>query len=216
MLLTDRVRSYGAIIANTSRGAPRMRYTIAHELGHFLMDWHEGGDPDGFTCQAADMRLTGNRGRHMLQESEANQFAIELLAPPRLVAPFLSEAPDLADAVAMAADLEISLEAAARRMIALRPERLALVWSYKGQNGEQIRYVTRSPDFPWITCGIERPLPAGSHASDFVGRGFDGISGLQPGPSEIWIRRTGATLLEQTRIGPSGYAVTLLWLPDSA
>lgn len=49
MLLTDRVRSYGAIIANTSRGAPRTRYTIAHELGHFLMDWHEGGDPDGFT-----------------------------------------------------------------------------------------------------------------------------------------------------------------------
>ena len=41
MLLTDRIRSKGGILANDRRGTNRARFTIAHELGHFLMEWHE-------------------------------------------------------------------------------------------------------------------------------------------------------------------------------
>lgn len=36
MLLTDRVRSSGSILANTAGGTKRERFTVAHELGHFL------------------------------------------------------------------------------------------------------------------------------------------------------------------------------------
>jgi len=53
MLLTDRVRSRGSILANTAYGQRRARFTIAHELGHFLMEWHVLSDTDGFRCREA-------------------------------------------------------------------------------------------------------------------------------------------------------------------
>ncbi|WP_089989186.1 ImmA/IrrE family metallo-endopeptidase [Cognatiyoonia koreensis] len=37
MLLTDKARSTGCILANSSKGNRRVRFTVAHELGHFLM-----------------------------------------------------------------------------------------------------------------------------------------------------------------------------------
>lgn len=71
MLLTDRARSRGAILANKRHGQRRTRFTVAHELGHFLLERHEISGENGFTCQARDLRETRENKQHLRQESEA-------------------------------------------------------------------------------------------------------------------------------------------------
>ena len=79
MLLTDTVRSTGCILAKNSNGRRRARFTIAHELGHFLMERHQLFAATGFTCSAQDMRESRDGRQQLRQETQANQFAIELL-----------------------------------------------------------------------------------------------------------------------------------------
>ena len=207
MLLTDRVRSSGAILANTSRGARRARFTVAHELGHFLMERHQLSGSSGFTCQAQDMRATLEGKRNMRQESEANQFAINLLAPYSLFDQLLSQDPSLKDAQRLRDTLNISLEAAVRRMVERREECLAVVWSKDGQ----IRYWIRGDGFPWITGQRGERLPQLSMASKIVANGSIGISPFVETSPMAWTSRSDLELFEQTRLGNSGHAVTLLW-----
>ncbi len=61
-------------INNTIRYNPRVRFTIAHELGHILIPWHNG------TTTYVDSKL---RTKSLLDknEAEADAFASELLLP---------------------------------------------------------------------------------------------------------------------------------------
>ena len=143
-LITPPEKGRGAILVNATSPRQRRRYTVGHELGHFLNPWHKPTAPEGFRCTGADMLVSSGAGRHQRQEAEANRFAIELLAPERHVAPYLSGAADLAKAVALATDFDISKEAAARRYVALHDETLAVLLV----RGATVRYVDRPPDFP--------------------------------------------------------------------
>ncbi len=83
-LLTDIDRSKGIILFNQNSHRSRRRFTIAHELGHFLIPTHMPS-PDGqFLCSRADMlRLTAKENdRRSRMEVEANQFAALMLIPP--------------------------------------------------------------------------------------------------------------------------------------
>ena len=81
MLLTNRARSFGSILVNMSHGPRRARFSIAHELGHFLLERHVLSQDDGFRCTSQDMREARDDTRHHKQEAEANHFAAALLAP---------------------------------------------------------------------------------------------------------------------------------------
>jgi predicted transcriptional regulator len=66
----------------------RQRFSIAHELGHFVL--HYLPQPSGrglFTCTAQDMAVTSAdlERLHLRQELEANQFAAALLMPEAAV-----------------------------------------------------------------------------------------------------------------------------------
>ncbi|PWE28759.1 hypothetical protein DDZ14_18810 [Maritimibacter sp. 55A14] len=206
MLLTDAVRSSGSILANTRYGSRRARFTIAHELGHFLMERHLLSGANGFTCKARDMRETRADKRHFRQEAEANDFAINLLAPFSLFDPLLSQNPDLRDAQRLRDHLNVSLEATVRRMIDRRQERLAAVWSKNGQ----VRYSVKSGGFPWITCKPGQRLPQFSLASKIVANGIKGFSGVTETNPLAWLNRSDIELFEQTRVANNGHAVTLL------
>jgi hypothetical protein len=111
-------RDVGAILANANSSRQRRRYTVAHELGHFLNLWHQPANEGGFACTTEDLGtpwggVSRDAGRHRLQESQANRFAIELLAPATRVKPLLKGIPDLEQVIAVSADLDISKEAAA-------------------------------------------------------------------------------------------------------
>lgn len=207
MLLTDTVRSTGSILANTRYGDQRARFTIAHELGHFLMERHLLSGDGGFTCKAQDMRETRADKRQYRQETEANAFAINLLAPFKLFDPLLSQDPDLKDAQRLRDHLNVSLEATIRRMIERREECLAAVWSKNGQ----VRYSVKSGRFPWITCKKGERLPQLSTASKIVTNGARGFSSVTEANPLAWLSRSDIELFEQTRVAGNGHAVTMLW-----
>lgn len=207
MLLTDRVRNRGVILANNRHGDRRARFTVAHELAHFLLERHEPTDPNGFACKSSDMRETRHGRRERRQESEANRFAIELLVPPGLVVKHLSQDPDLRDAQRMRDALEVSLEASIRRMIERRDEPLAGIWSHKGH----VRYLVRNDRFPFVTLDRGNRLPQATKAFRAVTNGRHGFTGFVESPAMAWTGRAGREILEQTRVGRDGHAVTLLW-----
>ncbi len=63
------------VIINSDRPANRIRFTLAHELGHILIPWHVGSIVD-----ETDLDESGF-DEYWKMESEANCFASELLMP---------------------------------------------------------------------------------------------------------------------------------------
>jgi Zn-dependent peptidase ImmA (M78 family) len=84
------------------------------------------------------------QGIHLRQEAEANTFAIELLAPAKLIQKQLSRPADLEHVLAIADNQKISREAAARRYTELHHESLAVVFSMNGW----VRYAEKGEGFP--------------------------------------------------------------------
>src|SRR5438874_12562476 len=68
---------------NAAEGAPRRRFTLAHELGHWVCQ-HMEGKTAPIYCRAADVQLAPSAADRAL-EREANVFAAELLMPEREV-----------------------------------------------------------------------------------------------------------------------------------
>ena len=193
VLLTDRRRSQGRILVNVRRGRQAARFGIGHELGHFLMERHVLVLDEIQTCSRTDMRETRTARQHQRQEVEANAFAIGLLAPPYLTAPILKEDPDLEAVIALRCRLDLSLEAAARRLVERHDEPIAAVWAKDGV----IRYVVRN-----------------THAA--LARGDHGITTMTETAPAAWTDADIPELFEQVRIGRNGHSLTLLWatLPD--
>ncbi|WP_339718242.1 ImmA/IrrE family metallo-endopeptidase [uncultured Maritimibacter sp.] len=207
MLLTDRVRSDGVILANCRHGDQRARFTIAHELGHFLLERHEVSSETGFRCTTRDMRETREGRRELRQEAEANRFAIERLAPSSLVERHLSRDPDLCDVQHLRRALDLSGAACIRRMVERRDELLAAIWSHAGR----IRYSIQGDGFPYLALKKNDPLPKISQAFDVVSKGDRCITTFRETHAAAWTRRPEIELFEQTRVGRDRHAVTLLW-----
>jgi hypothetical protein len=64
------------ILVNAGESEPRQRFTIAHELGHWVCQCLDGTTAPVF-CRDKDVSAAANRGL----EREANVFAAELLMP---------------------------------------------------------------------------------------------------------------------------------------
>jgi len=78
-LLRDLSRDKAIIGVNTKHHSNRIRFTIAHELGHFLLHEHEKLHVDKrFMIQLRDEK--SSKGEFE-DEKEANLFAAELLMP---------------------------------------------------------------------------------------------------------------------------------------
>src|ERR1700722_17907197 len=133
-LLTDPDKKNGVILYKAGARKERRRFTIAHELGHFLIPSHKGNQQ----CTAADLRETRLDSDHRQREAEANRFAAGLLMPR----PWFSRDMDrLGDAdvthvQTLAERYGTSLEATANRYIELTSDICAFVFS----KDEVIRY----------------------------------------------------------------------------
>jgi Zn-dependent peptidase ImmA (M78 family) len=80
-------RSSGTILVNESAGNRRRRFTIGHELGHFLLPWHTLRSGQGFLCSSKDMavfRAKPGGDRYIEMEAQANRASS---CQPRLSAP---------------------------------------------------------------------------------------------------------------------------------
>lgn len=203
-LITGPERSQGAILINSNSSRHRQRFTIAHELLHFLSPWHRPTSPDGFHCTRQDMSIISSLelSRHVRQEAEANEFAIELLAPRGQLKRYLAGEPDLDRVLEMNTDLGISKQAAARRYVDVNPSECAVVFSKTGR----FRFYSASRDFPSLKFRKGDALP------DFPAGSSPGVPSAieEVEPADWLIKPRGASLTAQTLIQQNSHAMTLL------
>ena len=202
-LQCDPLKSEGQIIVKAGTSPQRRRYTIAHELGHFLNERHQPTVDFGFACTGEDLASPRRSGRQLVQEREANTFAIEVLTPRRALSELLRRPAELDHALTIAQSFEISREAAIRRYVGLHEECLAAVFSKDGQ----VRYVEKSETFPSTTVWAGDPLGHILRRPSAAGM----LTALDEADASDWIRRpAGLSLFAQTLFQEDGYAATLL------
>jgi len=203
-LITTPERGYGSILVNQRSNGRRRRFTVGHELLHFLSPMHQPTTPGGFRCGRRDMTASqiDSKDRHLRQESEANAFAIELLAPLKRIKRYLHAEPDLEVVLSMSNELDISKEAAARRYVSCHDETLAVVFS----RDHRFLYCDKSNSFPWTSLRKDVVLPELPVSASVTG--LSSVEDAEPGD---WIARPdGVHITMQTLRQQEGRAITLL------
>lgn len=133
-----------AVISVNTTGVSlgRQRFSVAHELAHWLCDRHTGS----FLCAKTDIGPQNAEAKSV--EAHANAYASQLILPSYLVDPWLTgRAASLAVARAMAAEFRSSLTAAAIKLIK-RTHHVAMVARYgQGRLIWHQRSMSMSPDY---------------------------------------------------------------------
>lgn len=199
-LVTTPGKGSGAVLLNASSTPQRRKYTLAHELCHFLHPWHRPTSSRGFDCSSGDMREQGNSTRHAIQEAQANRFAIELLAPRRLIGHHLERMPDFQFVRLINKRFDISKAAAARRYAELHDEDLTVVFSRYGV----IDYAVKPPSPPNSAVWRGRALPV-----QIVQRPGEASLWIDADPAD-WNVSAGRSVRIQTLQQHDGYAMTLV------
>lgn len=201
----------GAIAVRESiREATRKTFTIAHEIGHFVLPGHRHAS---VACTASEIGDWADAAsdRH---EREANEFAAELLMPTghiKALAEGVTPSLDLIEKIAR--EFGVSLSAAALRYCDVAPVKCAVIWSTEGT----IQWAKRSTGFPFY-------LPKGWQVEEgtFAAACFgdDKVPGHPCAvPFHLWTNSanldSSLLLLEQSKALPNYRSViSLLWIDD--
>ncbi len=203
-------KSEGAILINEDRHERRKRYTIAHEIGHFVHPFHRANSPDGFRCKAKDLAVENARpnDRHSRMEQQANEFAAELLMPSKAIAEFIRSTggADISHILCLAERHEVSREAAARRYIPRVDEPAAVVFS----KGGMVRYARPNEFFPRLSIVRGQPVPQDS-VSALSTADVGEVTGCIEVGALTWLQDGNrVSLFEQTLAQRNGFRMTLL------
>ena len=105
------------VIVKVGQPQTRRLFTLAHELGHIVIPWHNGTH---FCRVDAEARLVDDIVRAV--ESQANRFAAKLLMPAAWVRDLFASANSLDDLVEAVKTAKVSYHAASIRLIQLLPK----------------------------------------------------------------------------------------------
>ena len=200
-LLRIRDAQRGCIVINSRiREESRRRFTLAHEIGHFVLP---GQQEVSAPCK--QQRIENWDADLYRPELEANRFAAEILMPRGIMAEFCQSEPSLESIRSIAQLCGTSLTASAVRLITLTPHRAAVVWS---QN-QKILWSKLSEGFVrWIRKGEvrENSFAAQCYRKQSV------PDQLAPVPASAWLHekglREGAQIWEQS-VGLKRYGAVL-------
>jgi len=205
-LIFDKSRDRGSILINSNSFKERRRFTLAHELGHFLNLWHVPEIQTGFWCSQTDLssttkELSKTNDRYVRQEIEANRFASELLMPRKQIISGLEDYGALDHVYAFAKNYKVSKEAMARRYVELHSIAMSVIFSKDGK----MRYPVVGEKMPRLKVkeGQELPhlgLPSFSEKER---------AGAEIDPS-LWLHNSEEVLICEHFNQANGYAMTLL------
>ena len=207
ILVTDAAKSIGRIAYNEASRPERRRFTIAHELGHFLLPLHG----ERAQCAKADMGSVTGGDSNRAREAEANRFAAALLMPRELFLKDLRRlgTPEIEHLLKLAGDYAVSKEAIAVRYTALCDDPCAVIFSQHGK----VARIYKTTNFPYISLRKDQPLPrqcASSQQNHEPGQVSDSVETM----TELWVedirRLRKANLYEQFFDQANGYRLTLL------
>ena len=203
MLVADRNAGHAFIASYLSYAS--WRFAVAHEIAHFLLHRAMTRLP---LCLGEDASASIILG---FMEREADVFARQLLMPRALIrAMFACEAPSMALATAMATSLEVSLTAAAIRLVEVTHLPMAVVR-------------TRNNVVDWANTNFRFRRVAGiarGNVVDWNSAAFDAKPGSASDPRPLWLASWSpssaprAEAIEDVR-GVAGGALTLVWIPPS-
>ncbi len=216
MLLANSEKSEGVVFVNQDRPRQRQRFTIGHEVGHFLLPWHRNMK-DGslkFECTAEDMQVSRSRKQDARTdwEVQANEFSSEILMPRLLFKKHMKrkDEPSLEHVRDLALLFDTSIEATALRYVALSDYPIAMIFA----KGNQVRHAWKGPEFSYfLDVSKGSRLPKGSPST--MESDENSISEIASVESYWWInsdrgRRPPDCILEQTLFQRDGYRVTIL------
>lgn len=211
-LLMDANKAFGSILLATGRSAKRHRFSIGHELGHFLIPTHMPRPDEPFQCSLGDLHLVDihEKNRRRRIEAEANRFAAALLMPPvRLRRAMTSRQPHLGEICQLATAFGMSKEAMARAYVEAHRQTIAVLILQHGL----IKRVYRREDFPGIVPWIGQPAPHDSIASGHRLQPQE-LSESEECEPEVWFEGRNAAhvdvMTEQLLGQRDGYAMLLL------
>lgn len=168
-----------AVIYNKSISSEgRIRFTLAHELGHFMLHL---GTQDAFECSQEAVLLTGTREKQI--EVEADAFASQLLMPlPQFRALTLGANVDFDVLSSASALFGVSLTSACLRWIRATADSAVLVLARDGfidwavssdlarKNGAFFRYRQQTVELPSDSIAADSSV-ASCRAGEFVALG---------------------------------------------
>ena len=184
-LITDEVRSSGFILVKAGLGEARRRFTIAHELGHFLIPFHKLSSEEGFLCDRSAMKRWDIKAQKKAwrMEAEANRFASLILMPPPKLKPFI-EAKRYASVTTVLdihREFGVSKEAAARAYTEYQHEVVAVLIVHN----QKFQYAYCHPQFPRLDLKRGDPIPEISRLYQRGGHGKPTDS--DPTDAAYWI-----------------------------
>lgn len=214
-LITDEGRSRGFILVNQLAHFTRQRFTIGHELGHFLMTHHRPRGDEGFLCTREDMRRygRGTMSPAAQMETEANQFSALLLMPPPLWRKSLERFrdPSLDQITDLAREYVVSKEAAARGFVEYHAESIAIVVVKDGRIDRIYRPFQGFPAL-CVDKGHEVPRSSLYHR---LRPDLRKASEMVEAKAEFWLEtewgKPVPNLCEQVAFQQNGFAMILLW-----
>jgi Zn-dependent peptidase ImmA (M78 family) len=167
----------------------RKRFTIAHELGHFIIPYHRHL---GNICNPAKVERFGELLKK--PEIEANEFAAELLMPAKLIqTQFDLKDISITSVSSVAKEFETSLTAAAIRILELTDVPSAIAWSLRNR----LTWYRGSNSFPFYLSKAELPTKDSKAGQLFSGKR------VIPGPTEVdpnlWLNDTDAKRIQTIR-----------------
>lgn len=218
-LITNETKSRGVVLVQRQMKKERRRFTIGHELGHFLIPAHLPGKEDRFLCSMNDLLELDPKIADMRKrwEAEANRFSSLLLVPPHH---FHKEAnasrdPDLGEIVRLAERYEVSKEVLGRAYVDYREEPVAFVVT---RNGQVLRYFYRKGVFPFISVRWGDPVPRASLLTRKIHE-ESVTSEIEETDAAQWLDvsrgHRAPTLFEQVHRQQQGYALILLSIEPS-
>lgn len=185
----------------------RKRFTIAHEVGHFVIPYH------GQIGAICGTEFVENWSKRLSpSEEEANQFAGEFLIPSAFVRNEVLEQPPSFEGVRWIADtFQASLTASAYRLMDLTSHAAIVVRSTR----KRIEWFKRSTEFD-VFVRVDEEVQEGSCAFDIY-HGTSVSNHYERVPAKLWLSARGirddATILEHSLFLPRYESVlTLLYI----
>ena len=213
-LITDQYRSKGFILVNRGSTPGRRRFTIGHELAHFLLASHKPVKTERFLCSRDDMATwsTAEQSTYQRMEAEANRFSALILMPPQLLRPYMGRLgdPDLEGVLRVHTDFMVSKDAAARAYAQYHDQPVAIGVV---NDGKVLRFY-KNTRFPRLCISPGMLVPKASCYHQAIATRTE-ITDLKSASAAHWLEsewdRTLPSLYEQVLLQQNGYALVHLW-----
>jgi hypothetical protein len=211
-LIQNAEKTHGFILTKAGSRHDRRRFTVAHELGHFLNAFHVAPPgADRLLCTGQHLRTYGKSSDPRLgMEGQANEFAVNILMPtqPLRALSHLWGSPQIKAILDLQAACDVSKEAAARRFVDLHGDPCAVVFSRNGR----VRYSVSAGGFPRIQPCNDQPVHRKTLSAIFSGEPGR-ISEQEEADPHLWLESRDARnweLWEEVLVQQDGYRMTLL------